>query len=389
MQVLRLATLALLTVFAASGCRTAGGNGLARPAPPVAASGSTSAAEILAEHNRNAGRIQVLEAQPALTITVADPQGEPSSYSVDGRLTMERPRNFKLDISHTTTKVADIGSNETEYWFWVKDKTQKALYYCNYDEANTSPLAATFQPDWIVEALGLRVIPESEAAEITVKPGEAGTLVLTHRPHKSGTETYTRVTILDKATRQIREYQLRSGDQKTLLARAVVPEGYFTVTGPAASGTENVSIMLPKRLQLQWIQERLTLDATFRNAKINNPLNQSRREYLFVEPTLGRGYSRINLAERTPATAGPTTIHETRPAPPAGVRLREPTPIEGEDAARRDDRGKPIAFNGTESTVPSLTDKVVGERFPTAAEPPFLTPANAGWRAATAPGFDR
>ena len=58
--------------------------------------------------------------------------------------------------------------------------------------------AVTFQPDWIKEAMGLRVIPEDEAADITVTSGEPGKLVLTHRPHKSSGKTYTRVTILDR-----------------------------------------------------------------------------------------------------------------------------------------------------------------------------------------------
>src|SRR4051812_4221168 len=159
MQVSRLTAFAILALCAVSGCRTAGVNDLARPEPPLTLK-STTAAEILAEHNRNAERIKILEARPSLTITVAEPNKEKSSYSVDGQLTMERPRNFKLKVKHTTSDLADIGSNDKEYWFWVKDKSQKGIYYCNYDESGSSPLAATFQPDWITEAMGLRIIPE-------------------------------------------------------------------------------------------------------------------------------------------------------------------------------------------------------------------------------------
>ena len=72
--------------------------------------------------------------------------------------------------------------------------------------------------------MGLRVIPEDEAADITVTSGEAGKLVLTHRPHKSSGKTYTRVTILDRATHQILEHRLLSGDQKTILAAPRCPK---------------------------------------------------------------------------------------------------------------------------------------------------------------------
>jgi hypothetical protein len=388
MQVLRLATLALLAVLVASGCRTAGVGDLARPDPPLATQSSTDAVAILAEHNRNAGRIQVVEARPALTITVSERPNRPTSYSVDGRLAMERPRNFKLDISHTTSKIADIGSNDVEYWFWVKDKAQKAIYYCNYDEAGSSPLAATFQPDWIIEAMGLRIIPQAEAAEIVVTPGPPGTLVLTHRPHTAGGETYTRVTLIDKATHQILEHQIRSTDQKTILARAVVPEGYQRVPLPSSeSGTAPETVGFPKRLQLFWVEERLALDATFKSVVINQPIKQSRRELLFVEPELGKDYARVNLAQRPRGTADPTTVRETRPAPPSGVRLGEPAPLGQEDSAR-DDRGA-VALGGEVPTVPSLAEQVVRPRLPTAPEPESLQAENAGWRAATNPGFER
>jgi outer membrane lipoprotein-sorting protein len=385
MQVLRPATLAL--VFAcAAGCRTAGVSDLARPDPVLAAKG-TSATEILAAHNRNAERIEVLKARPDLIFTVYDkPNRPPSRYPVDGRLALERPRNFKLDIAHTATKVADIGSNDEEYWFWVKDRTQRVIYYCNYDEMGANAAAAGFQPDWIIEAMGLRVIPKAEAAGITVRTDETGRrLVLTHRPHTAGGASYTRMTLVDKATHQIVEHQLRSADQKTLLARAEVPEGYEThpISAEATRGAGE-SVLIPKRLKLYWIQEKLDLDVTFRNVEINKPITQAQRELLFVEPQLGRGYTRQNLAEAPPTT----TIRESRPAPPSGVRLSDPTPIEGESAARREERSHPIALNGAEPAVPSLVEDVVGARFPAAPEPVPLTPETpgSGWRAATGPG---
>ena len=39
----------------------------------------------------------------------------------------------------------------------------KSIYWCNYDELDSSPLAVTYQPDWIIEALGLKPISAEEA----------------------------------------------------------------------------------------------------------------------------------------------------------------------------------------------------------------------------------
>ena len=123
MQVLRLATLALLAVCATSGCRTAGVDELARPGPPLA-SNTANVAAILAEHNRNAERIQVIRAKPVLTATIKDRDRlkRDQVLGLNGRMAMEQPRNFKLELNHTSGKVGDLGSNETEYWFWIKPR---------------------------------------------------------------------------------------------------------------------------------------------------------------------------------------------------------------------------------------------------------------------------
>jgi hypothetical protein len=390
MSVLRLSTLALLAVCATSGCRTAGVDELARPGPALAAN-TANVPAILAEHNRNAERIQVVRAMPVLTATYKDRDRLNRDVALNGKMAIEQPRNFKLQLDHTSGKVGDLGSNETEYWFWINppNKTQRALYYCNYDEGEANAQAVAFQPDWIKEAMGLRVIPEDEAADITVTSGESGKLVLTHRPHKSSGKVYTRVTIIDRATHLILEHRLLGGDQKTILARAEVPEGYKA--WPADSSGSDETVLIPNRLKLFWIQEGLQLDVVFRDVRINEPLKQSTREALFVEPALTKGFARINLAERPPGTAttSPTRIRETRPAPPSGVRLRQPTALDGSEAARDTSRSSPLALSGEGPMVPSLTEGVVGARYPTAVEPDYLKPDNlsSGWRAATSPGL--
>ena len=64
------------------------------------------------------------------------------------------------------------------------------------EDVAATPLAAALQPDWIVEALGLRVIPEAELGELSVKRGQnPDHLVLTHRPSKSGHDTVVRIRL--------------------------------------------------------------------------------------------------------------------------------------------------------------------------------------------------
>ena len=292
----RHAALALGILLAASGCRTAGVGNLAarnRPCPRA----TLTAAEVIREHNRTAERIESLEAHPSITVTSPDGGGV-----VQGDMALERPRNFSLVLSGgpSRMKMADIGSNDEEFWFWVKDRSRtKEYYFCEYDETGKSPLATTLQPELIVEALGLRVIPEAEAAGCTIQPGPTpGTLALTYKPTKTQGETLTRMTILSESSRRIREHRVYSGEGagKTLLAQAVV-KGYQPVPLPSETGGSDEEVFLPSSLRIDWFQEKLSLDVTMSNPKVNTVFTQARRDALFVEPK-PRGYTRVNLAER-------------------------------------------------------------------------------------------
>ena len=222
MKSLRLATFALWAgcVFASSGCRTAGFRDLTHGDNPAAPRVTETAAELLAEHNRNAEKVTSLEAKPSVTVNHRSITG-----ALSGKLAFERDRDFKLVLSSLASEVADIGSNEGEFWFWVKDNQQPGIYYCNYDDSGASPLASSMQPDWVMESLGLRVVSDDEAAQIRVNPGpDPGTVLLTYKERKTQGRSFVKETILSEKTHRIREYRVSSPDRKTLYARATISD---------------------------------------------------------------------------------------------------------------------------------------------------------------------
>lgn len=390
MKYARPASLAALILVALSGCRTAGVDNLARQRPVAARpQPQYDAQEILAEHNRNAEQIETISAQPSLVVNKGL-----KNYAVDGNLALERPHNFRLEMHHTGGAVADIGSNDEKFWVWIKDSQPKALYYCNYDEEGNTPLPASqLQPDWIVEALGLRVISESESAGFTVTPGKTpDTLVLTHTPIRKGNEIVTRVTIVTDSTRRVKEHRLFAGEgAKTLLARAIITD--YQELHPADRPDDVV--YLPKKLKLEWTRDRMSMDVTFTegSTKVNSDLSE-KRAALFVEDERV-GYPRVDLVVATGVRPqgrnenandndtgnanGPTSLRETLPAPPTGIKLGEPAPI-GVDGAMRTDRD-PVALSAQRT---SLRDDLVGPALPSAPGPNFARPKiSSRWRAAS------
>ncbi len=398
MRSLRHASLALIAaaqVLTAAGCRTAGMGNLTRT-DPVPSRSLESATALLDDHNRNAELIRSLQADASVSSKNRNMVG-----GMDGKLALERPRNFNFVLKGPLQDYANIGSNNDEFWFWAKGSPQKAVYYCNYDEGGNSPLsAAGLQPEWIIEALGLRVISDSEAARTKVAPGkDPGTVTLTLRQKTPQGEEIIKETILNEATGRIREHWVYSSD-KTPLAHAVVSE-YQDCPLPVEAGTPAEIVYLPKRFRLEWMSaETMALDVTLSRVIPNAKFDAKRRQALFVEPEY-KSYARVNL-ERTgmastkasslpPASNTPTTVRESLPAPPPRVRLDNPAPLGINGSSYRPKWPEP-ADQGSD-LPPAYArgiEEVVGPPIPTINDPlPQLVEAQPGWRGSVSSNLER
>ncbi len=372
-----LAVLAILTV---SGCRTAGVGNLTKQPSLLPTKTYETAAELLVEHNRNAGRVQSLKARPDIKV-----DDRRRFFGASGKLAIERPKNFKLELSVAMANAADIGSNDEEFWFWISHSDEKAIYYCKYDENGHSPLAGSLQPEWITETLGMKVFGEDEIAEMKVKPGiEPGTLVVSRSEKTAQGESIIKEMVISEATHRIREHKVFAADHKTLLAHATIPE-YLEVPLPASAEDSEFSgekVFLPKILKLEWIQEKLSLQILLSQVEINPKFTETSRAAMFVEPAI-RGFNRVNLATRAGVPQPklpPTTIRETMPAPAPRVKLSEPTPL-GTDGAGRTLRAPLAIMADLPTTRPVEIEAVVGPTIPRVSEPrPGSLDTRLGWR---------
>ena len=383
MTSLRPSALALGAILALSpaGCRTAGVGPVARDEPPATRVGAT-ASELLADHNRNAERIQSVEASPSVS-------GSNRSRVIPGasaRLAFDRPKSFRLKVTLPLgSDAADIGSNDDEFWFWFKDDPKQSVYYCNYDENGKSPVPLGLQPDWIIDALGLREFSAAEMSRMKVAPGQApGTLTLTEQvANKSG--GYFKEIVLTEATGRILQQRVLARDGRTEIAKTLVSD-YEVHALPAEPGEPVEKVYLPKKLRLELSQEKMALNVVMKDVKLAR-IAESRHADLFVEPKF-EGFARVSLSEQpglardtTPKREGRTTVRETLPAPPPRVRLAEPTPIGRRNERKPSREPSTLASALSPPAVPRGIEDVVGPPIPTVAEPgAAFIQANSGWR---------
>ncbi len=381
LQAISFGLLATLT-----GCHLGGnGNLTARPEPTLPKV-SLTAKEAIERHNENASLVKAVEARTSINMKSSTAGGA----KVSGRLAMERPRNFALKLSHSAAgTVADIGSNSDEFWFWTKKGRsggENEVLVCNYDDVDRSVLPPSFQPDWIVEAMGLRPITREEAAKIESKPGENGTIKLVSTRRGNNGENLIKETVIAPSG-EIREHRLlqedRSGRRPKLLAHATVSQ-----TQTVAINDSGEKVVLPQQMRLEWIEEQLQLDIYIDRLTVNKPISEEDRQIRFSEPEIA-GAKRVNLAQYAagPAAAPSgrasraigegepvrprSSTRSSRSAPaPGDVRLGAPEPV-GTEGAYRSRDNDPVALTADLSAAnnESAIERVVRPGFPTPNEP--------------------
>ncbi|MDR3622198.1 MAG: hypothetical protein P4L85_22805 [Paludisphaera borealis] len=392
-------TLALIATFGASGCRTAGLSPSARPTPTVVPEPKVAfhLDEFVDEHNRNAERVESLRAKATITASMDTPgSADPTKGVVSGRLSLLRPKNFQLDLSHYQNSVADIGSNEERFWFWVQSKGEenKHVYYCDYADLPTANLAGTYQPDWIVDALGLKTITPDEAATIRVAPGAKPETTMLTFPATAERSSYERVMIVSDKSRRLVEYRVLDRAGKKLIGRATVKQ-YSDVTlknndddAPAAPRACHIA----SGIALEWMDEKLSLDILLKDLVVNEPFSDKMKAN-FVEPK-PRGYTPLDLAQATrnhPRARGEeTAVRETLPAPePRGrgrlgpsVEIHGAEPDSGARTIATPARAKPPARRPApkpaaviEPTLLPINDDVVGAVTPRPPGSPYQSAA--------------
>jgi hypothetical protein len=119
--------------------------------PRVTTERSLSADEVVAYLNANAQRIQSLTCS---NVDLDCKQGY-QEFHIRGKLACQKPKNFRMQAEALGRTEADIGSNDQEFWYWIA-RGEPYLIHCSYqDLASGVRIPFPFQPQWVMEALGM------------------------------------------------------------------------------------------------------------------------------------------------------------------------------------------------------------------------------------------
>lgn len=358
----RKALLPLLAVAVLTGCSAGiGSRAAVRPEAAVAPRPTVAVADLVERNNRNAEPVHALTAYTSVSGNVSRVKG-----ALDGTMVLERPRNFNLKLDAIGGReYLKVGSNDQEFWFWSKDSEDHAVLVGEYGPGGSVPDGLLFNPDWIIESLGLREIPPDEASRIKLEKTKYPNLVVLNHYRDDGRgSTMLKQTVYDLSTRRVRSHYFYAPDRMTKLA-VVTPTNYQPIPlDDSGSGTaETVEIPLKLRLELFTAQQgkkHPILDISFRNVEVNTPLDEDNRQALFNVPEIA-GYPQKSIgtpaayaADRSPRS------YQSMPAPPTGT--------DRDTNTSRDGRDEQPAPGFEEGVSPLSTGARLGEPEPIGVE---------------------
>jgi len=253
-QVLVLALMAHGILGCAMIRRPWGGQDPFGPRAPCALSPDAPVEEVIAHLNANTARVRSWRA------TNATIRAHGSPVKVNAQIAVESPRNFRLVvIPPVGGPEVDLGSNDNRFWFWTRRDSEQAIYLARHDAqpARDARFAIPFQPDWVMEALGvIELDPTSVAIE---PPGTTRMIRLVRRDRTPDGRPVAKVTTVDPCHGLVREHALYDA-RGQLMARAQL-SGHVR---DRASGA-----VLPTSIEFDWPRAQLAMTMSLGAIEVN------------------------------------------------------------------------------------------------------------------------
>ncbi len=261
----------------------------------VTPQGVPQASQLVEYLNNNAHRVQGLKAA-----VIMDARADSGSVSLDGYVACSRPRNFRLKAKMLGHPAVDIGSNETEFWYWISKADPPYVYHCAYQElARGVSVPFPFQPDMVMAALGLAEYDPNKSYRVNPSATRIELIEDTTTPQGQPAQMVTVFNRMEArpGQPQVLGHILRD-QQGRILCQAMVSR---------VAVNRETGAVLPQQVVLAWPSQKMQMQLQLRELQ---PVAFAANDPLFQRSSLGNIMS-FDLARRA---------IDSRGVQPAGLR---------------------------------------------------------------------
>jgi hypothetical protein len=268
-----------------------------RPTTPVA---TVTANKLVDYLDDRANHLQSISADVKFTAR----EGIIAAASLHGSLSVSQPRNFRMLGKGGLAGTVDLGSNSDQFWVYLEAPTTKPMFvYASHSDFEAGraklPGGIPFEPDWVMEALGMHIFPKDLKYNEPKLSQSERTYTLSW-PSKTPTGLAVKKEVVFDADDtlqlrgpdgrdprpQVKKHLIRDSKNNKLLCSAEVKR-VSTISVPTGGGDSRpaqVLVQYPTHLVLRWEVQNFELDLTLENVQINQRVPDEVARRLFSRP---------------------------------------------------------------------------------------------------------
>jgi hypothetical protein len=252
-----------------SGCSGSKWGFVNRNEGPRPVAGETPTAAQLVEYlNQNSQRIQSIQ---CTEMDLDCKQGN-QPFGLRAKMSCERPKNFRLQAEVLGKSEVDLGSNNQEFWYWIGRADPPYLFRCSHQDlaAGGVRMPFPFQPEWVLEALGMAQYGPPEQYRLAV--GRDNLQLIQETVNSQG-QRVRKVTVFSRSrsATQVQAHLLQDANGKEICSAYVLD-------------AQNIGgAVVPRRVRLSWPEARLQLTMKLEEVTINQPRGNPE---LYMRPAL-------------------------------------------------------------------------------------------------------
>lgn len=211
----------------------------------------------------------------------------------DSTLHAQKPRNFRLlGGTFATSGEVDLGSNEREFWMYVKRMDSPNFLYCSYEDfpkaAKRFPIP--FETDWVMQALGMAEYPADVDYTSSVNEQQRK-YILSYRTTTSAGQPVRRVVAFnadhDSGRKPVVSKHFIVDDREQVLATAEILSAKAVKVGTSY-------VQVPTEVVLEWPTRQFKMRLVMGGERVNENMGD-RAAALFTRPHI-QGANPIDLA---------------------------------------------------------------------------------------------
>ena len=219
-------------------------------------------------------------------------QGIKPGVGATGKLVCQKPLNLRMSAYVFGKQEIDLGSNSQEFWYWIA-RGDPYQFHCSYkalSEGRVRQLPFPFQPDWILEAMGLARFGPADRYQVVQR---RDTIELVERTRSPQGKPVRKVTVFRSVRAPAGSPQVVAHLLLDDTTGKEICSATITHVQMVQADRQN-KVEVPRKMVLNWPDAKIQLSLTLDDVTVNGEI--SRPDLLFTRRPLTNVKS-FDLAE--------------------------------------------------------------------------------------------